>query len=91
MATRHEQGGVTTPVDVDVLREEIRRTYTDVSTDHDAEFIFPTGRWWAQELGYPSRSSAGCLTARSRASQVSPTTGRSAASNRARSCSISSS
>jgi arsenite methyltransferase len=53
MATRHEQGGVTTPVDVDVLREEIRRTYTDVSTDHDAEFIFPTGRWWAEELGYP--------------------------------------
>ena len=41
------------PVDVDVLREEIRRTYTDVSTDHDAEFIFPTGRWWAEELGYP--------------------------------------
>ena len=53
MATRHEQGGVTTPVDVDVLREEIRRTYTDVSTDHDAEFIFPTGRWWANELAYP--------------------------------------
>ena len=53
MATRHEQGGVTTPVDVDVLREEIRRTYTDVSIDHDAEFIFPTGRGWAQELGYP--------------------------------------
>ena len=53
MATRHEQGGVTTPVDVDVLREEIRRTYTDVSIDHDAEFIFPTGRWWADELGYP--------------------------------------
>ena len=53
MATRHQQGGVTTPVDVEVLREEIRRTYTDVSTDHDAEFIFPTGRWWAQELGYP--------------------------------------
>lgn len=41
------------PVDVDVLREAIRRTYTDVSTDHDAEFIFPTGRWWAEELGYP--------------------------------------
>ena len=50
MATRH---GMRTPVDVDVLREEIRRTYTDVSTDHDAEFIFPTGRWWAEELGYP--------------------------------------
>jgi arsenite methyltransferase len=50
MATRH---GMRTPVDVDVLREEIRKTYTDVSTDHDAEFIFPTGRWWAEELGYP--------------------------------------
>ena len=41
------------PVDVDVLRDEIRRTYTDVSTDQDQEFIFPTGRAWAQELGYP--------------------------------------
>jgi hypothetical protein len=43
MATRHEQGGVTTPVDVDVLREEIRRTYTGVSTDHDAEFTSRRG------------------------------------------------
>jgi arsenite methyltransferase len=41
------------PVDVDVLREEIRKTYTDVSIDQDQEFIFPTGRAWAQELGYP--------------------------------------
>ena len=41
------------PVDVDVLREEIRKTYTDVSTDQAEEFIFPTGRAWAQELGYP--------------------------------------
>jgi SAM-dependent methyltransferase len=41
------------PVDVDVLREEIRRTYTDVSTDQDQEFIFPTGRAWARELAYP--------------------------------------
>jgi arsenite methyltransferase len=41
------------PVDVDVLREEIRKTYTDVSTAPDQEFIFPTGRAWAQELGYP--------------------------------------
>src|SRR3954471_2141264 len=41
------------PVDVDVLREEIRKTYTDVSTDTEQEFIFPTGRSWAQELGYP--------------------------------------
>jgi len=41
------------PVDVDVLREEIRKTYTDVSTDQEQEFIFPTGRGWAHELGYP--------------------------------------
>ncbi|HEX2105511.1 MAG TPA: methyltransferase domain-containing protein [Solirubrobacteraceae bacterium] len=41
------------PVDVDVLRSEIRRTYTDVSSDQDQDFIFPTGRAWAQELGYP--------------------------------------
>jgi arsenite methyltransferase len=41
------------PVDVDVLRDEIRKTYTDVSTDQQQEFIFPTGRGWAQELGYP--------------------------------------
>jgi arsenite methyltransferase len=40
-------------VDVDVLREEIRRTYTDVSAEQEREFIFPTGRSWAQELGYP--------------------------------------
>jgi SAM-dependent methyltransferase len=41
------------PVDVEVLREEIRKTYADVSTDQQREFIFPTGRAWAQELGYP--------------------------------------
>jgi SAM-dependent methyltransferase len=41
------------PVDVDVLRAEIRKTYTEVSADQDHEFIFPTGRSWAQELGYP--------------------------------------
>ena len=41
------------PVDVEVLRDEIRKTYTEVSTDQDQDFIFPTGRPWAQELGYP--------------------------------------
>jgi arsenite methyltransferase len=40
-------------VDVGVLRGEIRKTYTDVSIDREREFIFPTGRAWAQELGYP--------------------------------------
>ncbi len=41
------------PVDVDVLRTEIQKTYTEVSTEPQQEFIFPTGRAWAQELGYP--------------------------------------
>ncbi len=41
------------PVDVELLRGEIRRTYTDVSTDQEQEFTFPTGRGWARELGYP--------------------------------------
>jgi arsenite methyltransferase len=50
----------TPPVDVERLRDEIRKTYTDVSDHHDQEFIFPTGRTWAQELGIPSRSSRAC-------------------------------
>ena len=41
------------PVDGDVLRDEIQKTYTDVATNAGQEFIFPTGRAWAQELGYP--------------------------------------
>src|SRR4051794_14165676 len=41
------------PVDVDVLRDEIQKTYTSVSTEPGQEFIFPTGRSWAEDLGYP--------------------------------------
>jgi hypothetical protein len=41
------------PVDVEVLRHEIEKTYTEVSTQPDKDFIFPAGRAWAQELGYP--------------------------------------
>src|SRR3954465_15005472 len=41
------------PDHVGVLREEIRRTHSDVSTDQSQDFIFPTGRSWAQDLGYP--------------------------------------
>ncbi len=46
------------PVDVDVLREEIQKTYTEVSTDPGSDFIFPTGRAWAQELEYPEEELA---------------------------------
>ena len=42
-----------TAVDVDLLRTEIRKTYTDVSLDQGRDYIFPTGRPWAQALGYP--------------------------------------
>src|SRR3954451_18465628 len=41
------------PVDVDVLRSEIQKTYTDVSAQPGDDFIFPTGRAWAETLGYP--------------------------------------
>jgi SAM-dependent methyltransferase len=40
-------------VDVDLLRSEIEKTYTDVSAQPDRDFMFPTGREWAQDLGYP--------------------------------------
>jgi SAM-dependent methyltransferase len=40
-------------VDVDLLRSEIEKTYTEVSTDQDKDFIFPTGRAWAEDLDYP--------------------------------------
>jgi arsenite methyltransferase len=43
---------VESPVGVDLLREEIQKTYAGVAAA-DREFIFPTGRSWAQELGYP--------------------------------------
>jgi SAM-dependent methyltransferase len=40
-------------IDVEVLKCEIRKTYARVSTEPDADFIFPTGRAWALDLGYP--------------------------------------
>jgi arsenite methyltransferase len=40
-------------LDVALLRSEIQRTYADVSSQPDQEFIFPTGRAWALDLGYP--------------------------------------
>ncbi len=40
-------------VDVDLLRSEIKNTYTEVSTEQNKDFIFPTGRSWAEDLDYP--------------------------------------
>ena len=38
-------------IDVETLKCEIKKTYARVSTEQDAEFIFPTGRAWALDLG----------------------------------------
>jgi arsenite methyltransferase len=40
-------------VDVEVLKTEIKKTYASVSTEPDKDFVFPTGRPWAEDLGYP--------------------------------------
>jgi SAM-dependent methyltransferase len=41
-------------VDVELLKSEIKKTYAAVSQDPAKDFIFPTGRPWADDLGYPS-------------------------------------
>jgi arsenite methyltransferase len=45
-------------VDVGLLRSEIRKTYACVSERPDTDFIFPTGRAWAEDLGYPEELAA---------------------------------
>lgn len=40
-------------IDVEVLKCEIKRTYARVSQEPDEDFIFPTGRGWVLDLGYP--------------------------------------
>ena len=40
-------------VDVELLKSEIKKTYSSVSEDPERDFIFPTGRAWAEDLGYP--------------------------------------
>jgi SAM-dependent methyltransferase len=40
-------------LNVELLRSEIQRTYAEVSREAGREFMFPTGRAWAQDLGYP--------------------------------------
>jgi arsenite methyltransferase len=41
-------------VDVDLLKSEIKKTYSSVSEEPGRDFIFPTGRSWAEDLGYPA-------------------------------------
>ena len=41
-------------IDVNLLKSEIKKTYASVSTEPEKDFIFPTGRPWAEDLGYPA-------------------------------------
>jgi SAM-dependent methyltransferase len=40
-------------IDVELLKREIKKTYASVSEQPQTEFIFPTGRAWAEDLDYP--------------------------------------
>jgi arsenite methyltransferase len=41
-------------IDVQLLKSEIKKTYACVSQQPEQDFIFPTGRAWAADLGYPA-------------------------------------
>jgi arsenite methyltransferase len=40
-------------IDVGLLKSEIKKTYASVSEQPEQDFIFPTGRAWAEDLQYP--------------------------------------
>lgn len=40
-------------IDLALLKSEIQKTYAAVSQEPDRDFIFPTGRGWAEDLDYP--------------------------------------
>jgi arsenite methyltransferase len=41
------------PIDVDLLKQEIKKTYALLSQEPEKDFVFPTGRAWAEDLDYP--------------------------------------
>jgi SAM-dependent methyltransferase len=41
-------------IDVELLKREIKKTYASVSEEPARDFIFPTGRAWAEDLEYPA-------------------------------------
>ena len=49
--------GVEIGIDVELLKSEIKKTYASVSQEPEKDFIFPTGRAWAEDLGYPEELS----------------------------------
>ena len=40
-------------IDVGLLKREIKKTYAAVSREPEKDFVFPTGRAWAEDLDYP--------------------------------------
>ncbi len=45
-------------IDVEVLKGEIKKTYASVSEEPERDFVFPTGRAWAEDLDYPAELAA---------------------------------
>jgi arsenite methyltransferase len=45
-------------LDVQLLKQEIKKTYASVSQEPQQDFIFPTGRAWAEDLDYPAELAA---------------------------------
>jgi arsenite methyltransferase len=52
--TEESYGAAGVEIDVDFLKSEIKKTYTSVSEEPEQDFIFPTGRAWAEDLDYPA-------------------------------------
>jgi len=44
-------------IDIGLLKSEIKKMYASVSQEPEKDFIFPTGRAWAVDLGYPAELS----------------------------------
>jgi arsenite methyltransferase len=44
-------------IDIQLLKSEIKKTYASVSQEPEKDFIFPTGRAWAEDLEYPEELS----------------------------------
>ena len=44
-------------IDVELLKSEIKKTYASVSQEPGKDFMFPTGRAWAEDLEYPNELS----------------------------------
>ena len=45
-------------IDIATLKSEIKKTYARVSTMPEEDFVFPTGRAWAEDLEYPDELAA---------------------------------